>query len=331
MQKLVMVLTILFTLSLVNSNITTASSTLTITLSTSKQTYNLGETVQIYGNLTLNGVIVTDGLVAIQINSPNLQCYILRTIETGTLTNQNWTAEILSVYTCDQYENPKTSFQRGTTAYAKITWKNNLQTPIYILVALYIEFPSNIPFQALAPVAGTINPGESSITVSIPIPSNAPLGTCMLYANLYDNWPKDSGTPYCPEKTTSFTITSTGSESLSEKPPQYNTLSINNFNLTFNLPKISGQMGNYTIFATSYYNGEKTSKTTSFNVTLIGDINHDGLVDIRDISIVGRAYGSTPEHERWNPTADLNKDNIVDIRDISTVGRDYGKSGTYYT
>lgn len=330
MQKIVIALTILFTLSLLNQNTTAASSTLTITLTTSKQTYNLGETVQIYGNLTLNNAMVTNGLVAIQINSPNSQYYVLRTVETGTLTNQNWTAEIVSVYTCDQYGNPKTSFQRGTTAYAKITWKNNLQTPIYIIVALYIEFPDNVPFRAFAPFSGPINPGESFVIVSIPIPSTAPLGTCLLYTSLYDNWPEDSGTPYCPEKASSFTITSSGSLSLF-KQPQYNTLSTNNINLVFNLPKTNGQMGNYTIYATSLYNGEKASKSTTFNVILIGDINHDGIVDIRDISIVGRAYGSYPGHTRWNPAADLNKDNLVDIRDISMVGRDFGKSGTYYT
>jgi hypothetical protein len=61
-------------------------------------------------------------------------------------------------------------------------------------------------------------------------------------------------------------------------------------------------------------------------VVMVGDLNNDGVIDIRDISIAGRAYGSYPGHSRWNPNADINNDNIIDIRDISTIGRNYGKT-----
>jgi len=57
-----------------------------------------------------------------------------------------------------------------------------------------------------------------------------------------------------------------------------------------------------------------------------GDINQDGIVDIRDISIVGRAYGSYPGHPKWNPDADLNGDGIVDIRDIAIVARNFAQT-----
>jgi hypothetical protein len=43
---------------------------LTLTVATSKQVYNAGETLQIEGNLTDNGVPVPDGLVLLQINNP---------------------------------------------------------------------------------------------------------------------------------------------------------------------------------------------------------------------------------------------------------------------
>jgi len=58
----------------------------------------------------------------------------------------------------------------------------------------------------------------------------------------------------------------------------------------------------------------------------IADVNKDGVVDIRDISIVARAFGTTPGMERWNPAADINGDLKVDIKDISIVAQAFGTS-----
>ena len=60
--------------------------------------------------------------------------------------------------------------------------------------------------------------------------------------------------------------------------------------------------------------------------TYFADLNNDGKVDILDIAIVAKAYGTEPGHERWNPVADLNNDGKVDILDIATVAKDYGKT-----
>jgi PKD repeat protein len=56
------------------------------------------------------------------------------------------------------------------------------------------------------------------------------------------------------------------------------------------------------------------------------DLNQDGKIDIKDISIVAKAFGSYPGHPLWNPIADLNGDNKVDIKDISVVAKHYGES-----
>lgn len=58
--------------------------------------------------------------------------------------------------------------------------------------------------------------------------------------------------------------------------------------------------------------------------TNIGDVNYDGIVDVRDLSVIGRAFGSTPEHPRWNSEADVNLDGVIDIRDVSKVARNFG-------
>lgn len=59
---------------------------------------------------------------------------------------------------------------------------------------------------------------------------------------------------------------------------------------------------------------------------LIGDMNSDGKVDIKDISIAAKAFGSYPGHPRWAPVADINKDNKIDIRELAMVARNFGKT-----
>jgi hypothetical protein len=58
---------------------------------------------------------------------------------------------------------------------------------------------------------------------------------------------------------------------------------------------------------------------------LVGDINSDGEVDIKDVSFVARRFGITPGHPLWDPVADLNEDNLIDIKDVSTVARHFGE------
>lgn len=57
---------------------------------------------------------------------------------------------------------------------------------------------------------------------------------------------------------------------------------------------------------------------------LIGDLNDDGEVDMRDIAIAAMAFGSYPGHSRWNIIADINQDSQVDMRDIALIARNFG-------
>jgi parallel beta-helix repeat protein len=60
---------------------------------------------------------------------------------------------------------------------------------------------------------------------------------------------------------------------------------------------------------------------------LIGDLNGDDQVNMMDISVVAKAFGSMPRHPRWNPIADIDKDGYVDMRDVSVVAKNFGKIG----
>jgi len=73
--------------------------------------------------------------------------------------------------------------------------------------------------------------------------------------------------------------------------------------------------------------GLENKLTRTINVLiLLGDINGDGKVDMRDIFIVARAFGSEPGHPRWDPRADINGDGRVDMRDVYIVARNFGRT-----
>jgi hypothetical protein len=64
----------------------------------------------------------------------------------------------------------------------------------------------------------------------------------------------------------------------------------------------------------------------TIRVRMPGDINMDGKVDMKDISILCKAFGSFPNHPRWNPIADENEDNKIDLFDIALTCRNFGKT-----
>jgi len=49
-------------------------------------------------------------------------------------------------------------------------------------------------------------------------------------------------------------------------------------------------------------------------------------IDILDLNIAGKAYGSFEGDPEYDPEADLNKDGHIDMRDLAVVGRNYGKT-----
>src|SRR5437764_10298245 len=61
--------------------------------------------------------------------------------------------------------------------------------------------------------------------------------------------------------------------------------------------------------------------------TVLGDINNDGIVDIRDYGVWRQNFGAT---DCGNP-ADLNGDCIVDIRDYGIWRQNFGQTGPTVT
>jgi peptide/nickel transport system substrate-binding protein len=77
---------------------------------------------------------------------------------------------------------------------------------------------------------------------------------------------------------------------------------------------------------------DKTAQPASNNLPY--DVNYDGKIDIKDISIVAKAFGSSPGppiHPRWNFRADVNNDRKVDIEDLVAVAKFFGMSSNTWS
>jgi hypothetical protein len=107
----------------------------------------------------------------------------------------------------------------------------------------------------------------------------------------------------------------------------------NSVKLTYTWNTAGFAKGNYTIWAYLEPVPDEidTSDNTFFDgwvlVTVPGDINGDFKVDIKDLVLVIKHFGSYPSHptKPWNPNADINCDNKVDIKDLVLVIKHYGQ------
>ncbi|MBS7633515.1 hypothetical protein KEJ15_07885 [Candidatus Bathyarchaeota archaeon] len=81
------------------------------------------------------------------------------------------------------------------------------------------------------------------------------------------------------------------------------------------------EYGSYTVRV----NHLSVSNYTFFTVLVVGDVNCDGKVDLKDVALTSAAYGSCKDWPCWNACCDVNKDGLVDLRDFFIVCTNYGK------
>jgi PQQ-like domain/Dockerin type I domain len=84
--------------------------------------------------------------------------------------------------------------------------------------------------------------------------------------------------------------------------------------------------GNYTLWTyaepvpgeTNAANNNCTC-SVSVHIGVPGDINSDGIVDMRDVMSAVQAFNSFPSTSRWSPYADVDGNSRVDTRDILVI------------
>jgi archaellum component FlaF (FlaF/FlaG flagellin family) len=87
-------------------------------------------------------------------------------------------------------------------------------------------------------------------------------------------------------------------------------------------------MGNCSVYlnVTDSLGNSANSNQASVSVAhFFGDLNNDNKVDITDVAVVAKAFGSSPNQPRWNAQADVNQDGKVDITDVALVAKHFGQ------
>ena len=53
------------------------------------------------------------------------------------------------------------------------------------------------------------------------------------------------------------------------------------------------------------------------------DIDGDLTVELSDLVLLTKAYGSKPGDPHWNPIADINSDNVIGLTDLVILAQHY--------
>ncbi len=89
---------------------------------------------------------------------------------------------------------------------------------------------------------------------------------------------------------------------------------------------------NYTISATAgpvpyeFDLSDNNFTDGKVKIRIMGDVNGDGIVDMRDINEVCSRYGAKPGDPKWEYFYDLNRDGRIDLRDIGLCCTNFMKS-----
>jgi len=125
------------------------------------------------------------------------------TLTNGTVVIR--TLKTIEVTPCDHAGNPKGSFETGSMAYFKVKINNTALEPANLLMTINIYDLNNTAI-GVASFQGSLTSGLSTFIIGVPIPSSAHLGNATVYANAFTDWPRNGGTPYCPEISATFQI-----------------------------------------------------------------------------------------------------------------------------
>ena len=151
-------------------------------------------------------------------------------------------------------------------------------------------------------------------------------GQAMVYASIFNDYPKNGGLPYSPEQTAAFNITS-------GVPAHLRRVVLQGRSTLQYLSRPSRPcqwLGNYTAYAMTLNGYLIAAAQTMFTVELVGDMNADGKIDITDVATVAKAFGSHPGSQTGNSRPispgriPLVPDGRIDLSDVAPVAREFG-------
>ncbi len=134
-----------------------------------------------------------------------------------------------SVQITNQEGNPVSMLKKGQNGFVKVSISSGEKIPALLTLNL---FDANQSSLGTASIQSVVNPGQSNVTLSFFIPSDAQSGLSNVYTDAYSDWPANGGTPLTTESclATDLQDPSTFSVSYVPNPPHSCTTSSSNGN-----------------------------------------------------------------------------------------------------
>jgi hypothetical protein len=246
---------------------------LKIDLTAGKSSYYIRENVDIYANLTLGGLPITDSLIGLEIDNPRGSPTIYRTLQTNS-TLEEQKISIIDITpgikkSLFEFE-PRTSFKIGETPEFNITLLNTSNEPLSCMITACVYDSANT-FLNSSLIQVTVAAGGRGAPIlrmiGDGIPSWASLGTATVYVNVFSNYPKNNGVPYCREESCSFIITNKWRTEIElSNNPIFNPSRIESTYSFVSRLEPYPKIGVYQIYATALHNYQLTGTLETFNV-----------------------------------------------------------------
>jgi len=296
--------------------------------------------VYLYGNLTASER--EGGLVALQVVDPGGRSRVYRTLQTGPNPPAGGVA-ITALYPSDKMGNPASPpvFTAGSLegtadpAHFTVTVENSGTATVDVTVVINLYDSSGRPIGWEGFTWG-LEPGTQVTSIEEVLLSKwVSNGNGTVYASVFTGDPSAGGVPYCPERSTWFTITGGTDELLGGTTEPAGIVA--DYNLSFRLHHSAWMwatfswnqtagwtwMGNYTVYVSSTYRGAHVEEATTFISRVQGDASGDGRVTGTDLAILGRNWYKSYTDPTFDPRVDFNLDGRCTGSDLAILGRNW--------
>jgi len=268
----------------------------------------------------------TDGLVGVQIQDPNDDTIVIRTLATGTTIPDTIPATISQAYLCNSNEQQISSISMPSATNPVIpeiyfTVYNNLAIAQSMIVTLNVYDSNGIPISATSQTMNNVPAYTTQEgTLDFYIPSWAHYGTAYACVGVFSAMPSQGGYPLGKESDFQFTITGgtafqgyqTTMQSLNGSPTNY-------FSMSFRLPQYTDlTLGTYTAYSSTNYQGITGSRVTAFGVAELADVNGDGVVNFNDITAFVGLYINYFTNHVYSPQIDfIHNGSVINFNDVA--------------